>query len=246
MSEQTAPPAAPETPAPKKEAKKSNRFETFVTILIAFVSTIIALAASQAAVSSGNAVDAQHNGVLAKINLERVDGQSRVLLAREERVYHKYDSFYSLYLLTFEAAKQASATDRAAHGTRLYQEATAYLEDSNLAYSFLNKDYLTKNEEGDTNGVDAANFINDRQQTAAIYEDVDFTDNFAEADTERRSSLAVGLCVIMLFIAVLFLTWAQITRMWLKWVWLALGVGVAFITLPVYAFMPQLLAWLGV
>ena len=61
----------------EKPDSKSNRFETVVTVLIALVSTVIALVASQSAVASGNATEAQHDGVLAKINLERVIGSSR-------------------------------------------------------------------------------------------------------------------------------------------------------------------------
>src|SRR4051794_4523712 len=102
-----------------KPESKSNRFETVVTILIAIVSTVIALVASQSAVASGNATEAQHDGVLAKINLERVDGASRAQIDHNERAFGIYRSNRDLYSLTIGFAAQAEAAGNNAQGTAL-------------------------------------------------------------------------------------------------------------------------------
>lgn len=228
------PPKPPPPSAAEIAQKNAERFETTVTILIALVSTVIALAASQAAVLSGDATAAQHDGVLAKINLERIDGESRVLMARERRVFTTYDSAYDLYLLTYEYARQQQKAERPEHSTRLYQEATAYLEDSNLAYSFLNSNYVLEDEEGNDVDMDDANFIADRQQQAAIFQDVDFTDDFEDANNTRSAALTTAASVIVLFVSILFLTWAQISRSALKWVWLLAGLLISLGIVALY------------
>ena len=87
----------------------SERFQTAVTIIIALVSTAIALVASQAAVVIGNTTEALHNGVLAKINLERVDGGSRVKIARNEQAFDDYRFRSDLSSLTRTHASSATS-----------------------------------------------------------------------------------------------------------------------------------------
>ena len=128
----------------EKPQAKTDRFETVVTVLIAVVSTIIALVASQSAVASGNATEAQHDGVLAKINLERVDGSSKAQIAHNERAFSIYRSNRDLYSLTIDFAQKAEAAGNAAQGTALRQEAARQLEDSNNAYRFIDTNYLVK------------------------------------------------------------------------------------------------------
>jgi len=137
-----------------KPESKTDRFETVVTILIAIVSTVIALVASQSAVASGNATEAQHDGVLAKINLERVDGASRTQIAHNERAFDIYRTNRDLYSLTIDFANKAEAAGNTAQGTALRQEAARLLEDSNNAYTFINRDYLVKDANGDYTSFD--------------------------------------------------------------------------------------------
>lgn len=242
MSDQST--AAPPPEAPPAKSAGAERFETGVTILIALVSTIIALAAAQSAVFNGDAVDAQHNGVLAKINLERANGDAYVWLAQNQRVFAQYQTNQTLYDLTNAAAETAVADERAAHGTRLYLEAAAYYEDVEVARDFLDPAYLITDAEDDYVGIDAGNFLQDRQQSAAVYQDIDFTDDFAEADQARYDSNAMALSLVALFVAVLFLTWAQITSSALKWVWLLIGSLITLMTLGIYA-LSTLLKTLG-
>ena len=203
---------------------KASRFNTVTTVLIALVSTVIALVAAQSAVASGNATEAQHDGVLAKINLERVDGGARTEIAQEQRAFYDYRTKRDLYSLTFDYINQAENSGNQALGTRLRLEAAAALEDSNNAYRFLNSGYLLEDNSGEYTGLDTANILNDRRQSAAIYEDIDFTDNFAEANQFRQQSLSLGVSLMVWFVALLFLTWAEITKGVLRWVWLAAGV----------------------
>ena len=217
-----------------KPESKTDRFETVVTVLIAIVSTIIALVASQSAVASGNATEAQHDGVLAKINLERVDGGSRAQLAHNERAFSIYRSNRDLYSLTIDYATQAEAAGNAAQGTALRQEAAGQLEDSNNAYRFIDSNYLVKDSNGEYTSFDEQNFINDRRQAASIYEDIAFDDNFGEATGLRTQSLSLGVSLLAWFIALMFLTWAEISKSALRWVWLTAGVLLALGLIAAY------------
>jgi hypothetical protein len=214
---------------------RSERFQTAVTILIALVSTIIALVASRAAVSSGNATEAQHNGVLAKINLERVDGGTRVQIARNRRAFNAYRFNRNLYSLTFDYVGQAEANGSSPHGTRLRLEAAGQLEESNLAYQFIDSGYLLSDEAGEYVDFNETEYVNDQRQTAAIYQDIDYDDDFALAQSERTASLALNLSLLVWFLALMFLTWAQIARSALRWVWLAAGVLLALGLVVAYA-----------
>jgi hypothetical protein len=207
--------------------KKSERFATVVTVLIALVSTVIALVASQSAVASGNATEAQHNGVLAKINLERVDGGTWTHIARNRRAFNDYRFNRDLYFLTFDFINEAEAGGSSPLGTRLRLEAAGQLEESNNAYSFIDSGYLIADEAGEYIGLDEPNFINDRRQTAAIYEDIDYNDNFTEASRFRTEGLYLGATLFVWFLALMFLTWAEITKSALRWVWLAAGILIA-------------------
>lgn len=207
--------------------KKSERFSTVVTVLIAVVSTVIALVASQAAVASGDATEAQHNGVLAKINLERVDGGSWTQIARNRRAFNDYRVNRDLYSLTFDYITQAEAEGSSPLGTRLRLEAAGQLEESNGAYHFIDSGYLIADEGGEYVGLDEPNFINDKRQTAAIYQDIDYDDNFADANRFRTEGLYLGATLFVWFLSLMFLTWAEITKSALRWVWLAAGVLIA-------------------
>jgi hypothetical protein len=216
--------------------QNSERFQTVVTILIAVLSTVVALVASQAAVLIGNTTEAQHNGVLAKINQERVDGGSRVQIARNERGLNDYRYKYALSALTREYAVDAENAGQTTYGTRLRLEAATLLEESDLAYSALDTYYVTEDADGNVAGFDTERFISDGRQSAEVGQHLDlrYDDNFAEAERLRSEALALSVAIIVLFVSVMFLTWAQITRSMLRWVWLgagvlvALGVGVAF------------------
>jgi len=210
-----------------KPESKTDRFETVVTILIAVVSTVIALVASQSAVASGNATEAQHDGVLAKINLERVDGASRTQIAHNERAFDIYRTNRDLYSLTIDFADKAETAGNAAQGTALRQEAARLLEDSNNAYTFINRDYLVKDANGDYTSFDEQNYLNDQRQQASVYEDIASEDNFTEANHLRTQSLTLGVSLLAWFIALMFLTWAEISKSALRWVWLAAGVLLA-------------------
>lgn len=219
MSEGNPPPA----PAPKK----SERLSTVITVLIALVSTVIALVASQSALASGNATEAQHNGVIAKINLERVNGSTYTLVARNRRAFSDYRFNRDLYFLTFDYINQAEGGGSSPLGTRLRLEAAGQLEESNNAYTYIDSGYLIADEAGEYYDFDEGNFINDRLQNAAIYQDVDYVDNFNEANSYRNEGLYLGASLFVWFVSLMFLTWAEITKSALRWVWLAAGVLVA-------------------
>jgi hypothetical protein len=207
----------------------SERFQTVVTILIALLSTAVALVASQAAVLIGNTTEAQHNGVLAKINQERVDGGSRVQIARNQQRYYDYQFKYSLSTLSRDYAVEAENAGLSAHGTRLRQEAAAWREQSDLAYYSMETYYLTEDADGNLTGFDTERYIADGRNSAEIGQHLDlrFDDNFANADALRQQALGLSVSIIVLFVSVMFLTWAQITRSLLRWVWLAAGLLVA-------------------
>ena len=210
--------------ADKKSESKTDRFETVVTVLIALVSTVIALVASQSAVASGNATEAQHAGVLAKTNLERVDGSSQAQIAHNERAFSIYRTNRDLYTLTLDYATKAEAAGNAAQGTQLRVEAASQLEVSNNAYGFIASDYLVKDSNREFTSFDEKNYINDQRQAAAVFEDISFTNNFTQADQLRTQSLTLGLSLLAWFVALMFLTWAEITKSALRWMWLIAAV----------------------
>lgn len=207
----------------KPNHAKADRFQTVVTILIALVSTVIALVASQAAQASGSATEAQHAGVLAKINLERVDGASRTQIAQNERAFSEYLFNRSLYTLTFQYVDQAEAAGNKAQGTRLRLEAAAQLETSDNAYQFIDSGYLIKDASGQYVTFDELNYLNAQRQSAAIYENIDYTGNFATANQQRTQSIALSVSLVVWFVALMFLTWAEITKSSLRWLWLLAG-----------------------
>lgn len=214
--------------------KPSDRLSTVITVMIALVSTVIALVASQAATESGDATEAQHNGVIAKINLERTNGGAWAQIARNKRAFDSYRFNLSNYYLTFDYISQAEANGSSPEGTRLRLEAAAQLEESNLAYEFTDPAYLLRDESDTLAEFDVESFLNDQQRVAAIYQDVDFADDFSEADRLRRSGLALNISLLFWFVALLFLTWAELTRSWLRWVWLGAGVLVSLAILAAY------------
>ncbi len=218
MSEASPPPPA---------KKKSERFSTVSTVLIALVSTIIALVASQSALASGNATEAQHNGVIAKINLERVTGSTNTLIASNRRAFADYRFARSLYFLTFDYIDRAEASGSSALGTRLRLEAARQLEESYNAYNYLDGDYLLAGDDGEFYDFDEANFTNDQLQNAAIYQDLNYDDNNADADRYRSEGLYLGGSLFVWFLSLMFLTWAEITKSALRWLWLAAGVLIA-------------------
>ncbi len=220
--------------AENKSKSKSNRFETVVTVLIAVVSTVIALVASQSAVASGNATEAQHDGVLAKINLERIDGSSRAQIAHNQRAFSIYRSNRDLYSLTIDYAAKAEAAGNADQGTQLRLEAAQQLEDSNNAYRFIASNYLVQDANGEYTSFDDQNYLNDQQQAASVFEDISFTDNFAEANRLRTQSLTLGVSLLAWFIALMFLTWADISKSALRWVWLVAGVLLSLALVAAY------------
>lgn len=214
--------------------KSAERLSTLTTVLIALVSTIIALVAAQAATASGNATEAQHNGVIAKINLERTDGGSWAQISRSRRAFDAYRFNRRLYSLTFDYVTQAETDGSSPEGTRLRLEAAGQLEESNLAYEFTDSAYLLQDEAGDYVDFDIDSYLSDQRQNAGIYQDLDYTDNFADADRLRRDSLGLNISVMFWFVVLLFFTWAEITRSWLRWVWLGAGVLVALGILAAY------------
>jgi hypothetical protein len=216
--------------------QNSERFQTSVTILIALLSTAVALVASQAAVLIGNTTEAQHNGVLAKINQERVDGGSRVQLARNQLAYYDYLFKDSLSTLTRDYAVEAENAGQTSYGTRLRLEAASLREESDLAYYSMETYYLAKDAEGNLAGLDIERYIADGRNSAEIGQHLDlrFDDNFAEAEQLRSQALGLSVSIIVLFFSVMFLTWAQITRSLLRWVWLGAGVLIALAVGGVY------------
>jgi len=214
-----------------------ERYQTIVTILIAVVSTAIALVASQVAVTSGSVTESQHNGVLAKINLERVDSANYVELMRNLRAFNQYRFGGRLRTLTQEYVQPAMDAGQTVYETRLRQEAAAFREDQDIAGDFVHFGYVLADENGEYTTFDREEFLADEQRGAEIDQhlDLDSSDNFADEDRYRTQALAMSISMIVLFVSVTFLTWAEITRSALRWVWLAAGVLVALGVLVAYA-----------
>ena len=51
----------------------------------------------------------------------------------------------------------------------------------------------------------------------------------------RSQSLGLNVSVLFWFVALLFFTWAEITRSWLRWLWLGAGLLIALGIVAVYA-----------
>lgn len=214
--------------------KKSDRLSTVTTVLIALVSTVIALVAARAATASGDSTEAQHNGVLAKINLERTVGGAWAQIARNKRAFDSYRFNLRNYYQTFDYINQAEANGSSPEGTRLRLEAQGQLEASNLAFEFVDTQYLLADDQGNYSEFDVDTYLNDQRQNASIYQDVDYDDNFADAARLRTESLGLNLSLLFWFVSLLCLTWAELTRSWLRWVWLGAGLLVAFGILAIY------------
>src|SRR5689334_10063344 len=143
-----------------------ERFQTGTTILIAIVSTAIALVASQAAVSMGQVTEAEHNGVLAKINLERVDGSSRIRLTNYLRAFDEYRFSRVLQKLANGYITQAMTSGEKDYETRLRQEAAARREESDIALDFVQLGYVSSNSQGDYTNFRNEEFLSDERAGA--------------------------------------------------------------------------------
>jgi hypothetical protein len=77
--------------------------------------------------------------VLAKINLERISGSTYTLIARDRRAFNDYRFSRSLYYLTFDYINQAKVNGSSPLGTRLRLEAAGQLEESNNAYTYIDR-----------------------------------------------------------------------------------------------------------
>jgi hypothetical protein len=156
-------------------------------------------------------------------------------IARNKRAFDTYRFNLSNYYLTFDYITEAEGGGSSPEGTRLRQEAAGQLEESNLAYGFTDSDYLLEDENDQATEFDVENYLSDQRQNAAIYQDIDYEDNFADAARLRSDSLSLNISLLFWFVALLFFTWAELTRSWLRWVWLGAGVLVSLGVLAVYA-----------
>jgi hypothetical protein len=212
----------------------SDRFSTLVTVLIALVSTVIALVASQAATASGNAGEAQHEGVQAEINLQRVRGAAFIEIARNQRLFADYATNARLEALAGTYRAEARQAGNAAHENRLADDQARFADDSAAALRYIDGTYLTWDGERYT-AWDADTYLIDTEQDAAYYQDIDLAKPFAEAAVLRRDSLALNASLLVWFLSLTFLTWAQISKSGLRYLWLLVGVLAALGIVAAYA-----------
>lgn len=220
--------------AVSESSSSSDRFTTLVTVLIALVSTVIALVASQAATASGNAAEAQHEGVQAEINLQRVRGAALIEIARNERLFADFSTNARLEELAGTYRAEARSAGNAAHENRLADDQARFADDSAAALRHIDGTYLLWDGERYTDW-DAATFLIDTEQDQAYYQDIDRTKAFTEADLLRRDSLALNASLLVWFLSLTFLTWAQISKSGLRYLWLLIGVLAALGIVAAYA-----------
>jgi len=146
-----------------------SRFNTVTTVLIAHRLDCIALVASQSAVAQRQPTEAQHDGVLAKINLERSRwAQARAQLAQSSAP-SKRTAPPRPITVTFDYITKAENPGNKALGTRLRLEAAAQLKTATTPSTHLTRatGYW---RDGQYTGWTTQTFLNDRRQGAATFE----------------------------------------------------------------------------
>jgi hypothetical protein len=208
--------------------RESDRIETVASVLIAVVTVLTAVVVWRASRLSGEATDAERNGMISTLKASAVKSENLAYLYQQEADLAQSHVLFEAQInyLRGRAGEFAARADGAAVAAILNSEADALLliDQGTVASVPLAADAKYRRADG-TFDLDTR-----LQDLAAENPDLAALDpgqDFAKADRLDRKALYLALTVIVFAAALFLLTLAQITRRRTRRLFLAVGVVIA-------------------
>jgi len=223
-------PAAPEKPAVlEKEGCLSRHFETVIAICIAIVTVTGAFVAWRASTAGGSAADAERQGILSAVSRERVQTDHRTRLYNDLRIFTDYIQNQDIASLLKQDAQKLGEMGQTERAESLLREADVHEDLADSAYGFLDYPQYVREDNMGRKTYDAEGYLQASLAIETRTQDLNPDDDFREADRlHLLKQWLVGI-VIVLAVALLFLTLAQITQSFLRYIFFTIGLF-AFLT----------------
>lgn len=213
------------TLALKKEGCLSRHFETVIAILIAIVTVIGAFLAWRASTVGGSAADADREGILSTVSRERVQTDNRTRLYNDLRIFTDYAQNREMALFLKQDAQELAEMGQTEQVESLLREADACEDLADSAYGFLDYPQYVKEDSVGRKTYDAEGYMQASLAVEARTQDLNPDDDFQKANRlHLREQRLVGT-IIILAVALLFLTLAQITQSFLRYVFATIGLS---------------------
>jgi hypothetical protein len=211
------------TPIERVESKEevaSDRFKTWVAVLIAIVSIAGAALAYRITIASGNAADADVSGIVSSVNIHQARVASEADLYRDLQAYLQVRIHDQIGGSLID--ERDLYPDQDPSQDQLWDEGwtETYVAESYLDQIDLRPEYL--NPDG---SYDIQAYLDIQAAERALAADLNREGHFAEADRLRsKVQLLVGVA-LLLGVTLFFYTLAEITDHGIKWLFLILGTG---------------------
>jgi hypothetical protein len=215
----------------KKEGCLSRHFETVVAIWIAIVTVAGAFVAWRASTVGSGAADTDRQGILSAVSRERVQTDHRTRLYNDLRVFTDYIQNREMASLLRQDAGKWTDMGQAEQAETLSREAGAYEDLADSAYGFLDYPQYVREDDGGGKTYDAEGYLQASLAIEARTQDLNPDDDFQEADRLYLQEQRLVGIVIVLAVALLFFTLAQITQSFLRYI---------FVTIGLFAFLAAL------
>lgn len=213
----------PEPAVPEREGCLSRHFETMVAILIAIVTVSGAFVAWRASTVGGGAAEADRQGILSTIARERVQTANRTYLYSDLRIFTEYVQNQVMASLLNQNVQELTEMGQSEQVESLLREAEAYEELADSAYGFLDYPQYVQEDNAGRKTYDTEGYMQASLAIETRTQDLNPADDFQKADhLHLQEQRLVGI-VIVLAIALLFLTLAQITQRFLRYIFVTIG-----------------------
>jgi uncharacterized Tic20 family protein len=216
-------PAMPEKPAAKEGGCLSRHFETVIAIWIAIVTVAGALVAWRASTVGSNAADADRQGIISAVSRERVQTDHRTRLYNDLRIFTDYIQNWEMALLLKQDAQRLGEMGQTEQVESLWREVGTYEDLADSAYGFLDYPQYVKEDNEGRKIYDVESYLQASLDIEARIQDLNPDDDFQEADRLHLQEQRLVGVVILLAVALLFLTLAQITQSFLRYIFVAIG-----------------------
>jgi uncharacterized Tic20 family protein len=209
--------------ATKKESFFSRHFETVVAVLIAIVTVSGAFVAWRSSTVGSGASDAERQGVLSSVSRERVQTDNRTRLYNELRIFATYTQYQEMASLLQQDAQKLAEAGQDEQAESLLQEADSDKKLASSAYSFLTYPQYVKEDDKGRKVYDVEGYMQASLDIDARTQDLNPDDDLQKADRlHLQEQWLVGI-VIVLAVALLFFTLAEITRSFLRYIFVTIG-----------------------
>lgn len=194
---------------------KQDKFEAFVSVLIAIVTVLGAVTAGMAARASSDAGDNDFEGMSAAINAQKAEIVNQVYAYEHYRAYTSYVRYLELGNLLYDPA-----ADRQTAALNGVKQREAWGVASGLLSSFFEGRYI--NPDG---RYDLIRELDEAWADDAQSNDLNSLPHFNEADHMRRRAAFLTANMITFAVAFWFLTLAQVSssKSKVRYFWVFLG-----------------------